>query len=67
MYTVIKRFTDLQDNSHRYNVGDEFPREGGRATKKRLAELSGSDNRRGEPLIEEMKDGEPPEEKQPEE
>ena len=67
MYKVIKRFTDLQDDNHRYNVGDEFPREGGKATKKRIAELSGSDNRRGEPLIEEIKESKPPQEEQPEE
>lgn len=67
MYKVIKRFTDLQDDNHRYQVGDEFPREGGKATKKRIAELSGTDNRQGVPLIEEIKESSSSEVKQPEE
>ena len=52
MYKVIKFFTDLQDNDHPYDVGEPFPREGMEVSKERLAELSGSDNKRGEPLIE---------------
>lgn len=52
MYKVIKHFTDLQDNSHSYSVGDTFPRSGMVVTEKRLAELAGSDNKQGAPLIE---------------
>ena len=52
MYRVIKFFTDLQDNDHPYDVGEPFPREGMEVSEERLAELSGSDNKRGEPLIE---------------
>jgi hypothetical protein len=51
MYEVIKFFTDLQDNEHPYNVGDIFPRKGLEVTEGRLAELSGSNNRQGQPLI----------------
>lgn len=51
MYRVIKFFTDLQDNDHPYNAGDSFPREGIEVTEERLAELAGSDNKQGEPLI----------------
>ena len=51
MYKVIKFFTDLQDKDHPYNVGDTFPRSGMTVTEARLAELSGSGNKRGEPLI----------------
>lgn len=51
MYKVIKFFTDLQDNGHPYNVGDTFPREGKVVTSERLAELTGSNNKLGEPLI----------------
>lgn len=51
MYKVIKFFTDLQDNSHPYNVGDSFPRKGVTVTEARLAELSGSGNLQGVPLI----------------
>ena len=52
MYKVVKSFTDLQDNNHLYSVGDIFPRSGLAVTKDRLAELAGSDNRQGKPLIE---------------
>ena len=52
MYKVIKFFHDLQDNKHAYNVGDVYPREGVTPTEERIAELSGSDNKQGCPLIE---------------
>ena len=51
MYKVIKFFTDLQDNEHPYNVGDTFPRSGVTVTEARLAELAGSENKQGVPLI----------------
>lgn len=51
MYKVIKFFTDLQDNEYPYNVGDIFPRSGVSVADARLAELAGSDNRQGTPLI----------------
>ena len=54
MYKVIKKFKDLQDNDYIYEVGDEFPRKGNRVTIDRTAELLGSDNKIGEPLIEEI-------------
>lgn len=50
-YEVIKYFTDLQDNSHPYNVGDIFPRQGKVVTEARIAELSGSNNKQHTPLI----------------
>ena len=56
MYKVIKHFSDLQDNCHAYNVGDTFPRKGLTVSEKRIAELSGKDNRQGAPLIEEIKE-----------
>lgn len=59
MYKVIKFFTDLHDADHPYNVGDTFPREGIKVTEERLAELSGSDNRQGVPLIELLEDEKP--------
>ncbi|EAC2921713.1 Rho termination protein [Listeria monocytogenes] len=52
-YTVLKDFTDLSSN-HIYREGDKFPREGEEVTEERLAELSGSDNKRGEPMIEKL-------------
>lgn len=55
MYKVIVKFTDLQDGNHAYGVGDEFPRTGTKVSKERLKELSTSANRRGFPLIKEVK------------
>ena len=51
MYKVIKSFTDLQDNKHPYLVGDVYPRAGLEVSAERIAELSGSGNRRHTPLI----------------
>lgn len=56
MYKVIKHFADLQDKNHIYNVGDTFPHKGLEVSEERLAELSGSDNKQGVPLIEEVKE-----------
>lgn len=56
MYRVIKFFTDLQDNNHPYNVGDEFPRKGVAVTEARLAELAGRNNAQKVPLIQAVKD-----------
>ncbi len=50
-YTVIKYFTDLQDNRHAYNVGDTYPRKDLKPDEARIAELSGSNNKQGQPLI----------------
>lgn len=52
VYKVIKHFTDLQDKEYAYQVGDTYPREGLSPTDERIAELSGSRNRQGKPLIE---------------
>ncbi len=51
MYEVIHFFTDLQDFSHPYNVGDIFPRNGLNVSEERLKELSGSNNKQHKPLI----------------
>ena len=56
MYKVIKHFADLQDNNHPYNVGDAFPRSGLSVSDGRFAELAGSHNKRGCPLIELVKE-----------
>lgn len=50
-HEVIHFFTDLQDNSYPYNVGDKFPRDGLTVSEARLEELSGSNNKQGKPLI----------------
>ena len=54
MYKVIKYFEDLQDKNHPYNAGDKFPRDGFSVSEERLAELAGSENKRGEPLIKQV-------------
>ena len=53
MYKVIKFFTDLQDNNRAYGVGAVFPHPeaGYPVSDGRIAELAGSDNLQGEPLI----------------
>lgn len=56
MYRVLKDFTDLQDNRYLYKVGDTYPRNGLTVTAERIAELSGKSNRRGIPLIEEVRE-----------
>ena len=56
MYKVIKFFVDLQDNNHSYNEGDIYPRNGLEVSNERIAELAGSDNKQGEPLIVEIAD-----------
>ncbi|PTK69785.1 Rho termination factor N-terminal domain-containing protein [Staphylococcus haemolyticus] len=55
-YKVIKYFTDLQDNSHAYHVGDLFPRAGLDVSKERLTELSTDNNRQNKPLIERVQE-----------
>lgn len=51
MFVVLSRFADLQDNNRIYEAGDDYPRPGLDVTPERLAELAGSDNRTGKPLI----------------
>ena len=67
MYKVIDFFTDLHDNEHPYNVGDPFPREGVEVTEERLAELAGSGNKQGKPLIEKVEEEPQEQESEPEE
>lgn len=52
-YKVIAFFTDLKDDNRPYSVGDTFPHAeaGYCVSESRLAELSGSENMRGMPLI----------------
>lgn len=50
-FIVLMRFADLQDGNRIYEAGDTYPRPGFDVSPERLAELAGSDNRMGEPLI----------------
>lgn len=54
MYRVIKHFVDLQDNNHKYDVGDTYPRKGMSVLPSRIKELASKNNRQGVPLIEEI-------------
>ena len=51
MYKVIKAFTDKQDNNHVYFSGEPYPRKGYAPGEDRIAELAGSKNKLGYPLI----------------
>ena len=59
MYIVVKMFDDLQDTKvvggirtyHRYNVGDEYPREGYTPTSERVRSLLTGNNPLKVPLI----------------
>jgi len=51
MYIVISRFADKQDCNRIYEAGDEYPRPGLVVSAERIAQLAGSDNRTGHPLI----------------
>lgn len=62
-YKVIRFFTDLQDNDYAYKTGDKFPRDGVQVSPARVAELSGSNNKQGVPLITFVKDEKKPEKK----
>lgn len=55
MYKVIKEFTDMFDDGHKYNVGDEFPRKGLKVNEGRIAKLASDANRQKTPLIVEEK------------
>lgn len=47
MYKALTDFIDLQDNYHKYHAGDTFPRKGYDPGEERIAELAGTNNKRG--------------------
>lgn len=51
-YRVLEDFSDKQDDRRPYKVGDIYPREGLAPSPQRVAELLGSKNVRGRPIIE---------------
>ena len=53
-YKVIKHFVDLQDNNHKYDVGDTYPRKGLNVLQSRINELATNKNLQKTPLIEEI-------------
>lgn len=52
IYRALIRFCDRQDDMFMYEAGETYPRPGLDVTPERIAELAGSDNRMGYPLIE---------------
>lgn len=54
MYVAAVKFADLQDHNHIYEAGEEYPRLGLDVSEARLAELSGSKNAMGYPLIKQV-------------
>lgn len=57
MYKVVRAFFDSTDNNRLYGVGDVYPAEGAKATKKRIDELVNGTNRNGKIYIEEVDEG----------
>ena len=59
MFKVVKAFYDLQDVTETkggriyqcYEAGDIYPRKGLNPSEGRIAELAGTDNAQGQPLI----------------
>lgn len=55
-YLVLEYFKDLKDNGYIYRAGDVFPRTGYNPSAARIAELSGTKNKRGRALIAERQE-----------
>lgn len=55
-YVVIEAFVDLQNDNHRYSVGDKFPHADIEVSDKRINDLLSGNNKRRTPLIKEAED-----------
>lgn len=55
MYIVLKNFTDLEDNGHKYTMGEEYPRKGYEPTEERVKALTSGNNKACLKLIKEVK------------
>lgn len=55
-YVVIEAFIDLEDESHLYRAGNEYPRPGVKPSKKRLEALTTRNNNVGRPLIRKVRE-----------
>lgn len=55
-YRVISPFLDLEDGKHVYKEGDDYPYDFQTPSKRRLNQLSTSNNKLGRPLIEKLPD-----------
>jgi hypothetical protein len=56
VYKEVRVFKELIHDGHIYNVGDIYSKEGYKATKARLEELSTTKNKYGHIYIEEVKE-----------
>lgn len=54
-YVVVRRFRDIK-HDHIYEIGDEYPKKGERATKARIESLSKGKNIYKKVYIEEVKE-----------
>ncbi len=54
MYKVVRAFYDSTDKNNLYKVGDIYPADGVKTTKKRIDELANGTNRNGNVYIEEV-------------
>lgn len=52
IYKVVKRFKEVKHDNHVYEKGDIYPKEGVKATKTRLEQLSTKNNKCNEIFIE---------------
>ncbi|XRD24058.1 termination factor Rho [Lysinibacillus fusiformis] len=53
-HKVVSRFKETKHDGHVYEVGDNYPVEGKKATKARLEELSTTKNKYNQVFIEEV-------------
>ena len=53
-HKVVSRFKETRHDGHIYEVGDNYPVEGKKATKARLEELSTTKNKYNQVFIEEV-------------
>lgn len=53
-YKVVREFKETKHDDHIYKVGDSYPKEGEKATKARLEELSTTKNKYKKVYIEEV-------------
>ena len=50
-YVAACKFRDLKDKGRIYEAGETYPRRGLKKDEARIAELAGTDNKAGKPLI----------------
>ena len=58
MYQVVRAFYDSKNKNHLYEVGDGYPVEGYKPTKKRIEELVNGTSKNGKVYLEEVAEDE---------